>query len=122
MEATASKRSFDERQETLARVVQAEIAQGARVESQTGQSAVLARGRRVNHVLHLLLSIVTVGLWFIVWIIVSLSGGEKRKMVSVDEYGNVSTQQLGGGGLSPLMIVGGIVLVLAVLYVIGSGS
>lgn len=61
-----------------------------------------------------------VGIWFIVWIIISLAGGEKRKMVTVDEYGNVATKQLGGGGLNPLMIVGGIMLVIFVFYLIGA--
>jgi len=116
---TTSRRSGEDRQETLARTVNAEVAQGARVESQTGHSAVLVRGRRVNHVLHLILSLITIGLWFIVWIIISLSGGEKRKMVTVDEYGNVATKQLGGGGLNPLMIVGGIMLVILLLWLIG---
>jgi hypothetical protein len=114
-----SRRSSDDRQDALARAVQGEVMQGARVESQTGFSAVLVRGRRVNHVLHLLLSIFTVGLWVIVWIILSLSGGEKRKMITVDEYGNIASQPLGGGGFHPGMAVGIIILVIFVFYLVG---
>ena len=116
--APAARRSGEERQETLARMVQGEVAQGARVESQTGHSAVLVRGRRVNHVLHLLVSLFTLGIWLIVWIILSLSGGEKRKMVSIDEYGNAATKDLGSGGLNPLMIVAAVILVIVVFYLI----
>jgi len=35
------------------------------------------------------LTIVTVGLWGIVWIIVALTGGERRMQIAIDEYGNV---------------------------------
>ncbi len=35
---------------------------------------VLATRKGTNHVLHLLLSIVTVGWWLIIWIIVSIKG------------------------------------------------
>jgi len=46
------------------------------------------RGKPVNHLLHLILTIVTVGLWGIVWIIVALTGGERRMQIAIDEYGN----------------------------------
>jgi hypothetical protein len=35
-------------------------------------------GRPVNHVLHLLLTVFTVGIWIVPWIIVTANGGEKR--------------------------------------------
>ena len=47
----------------------------------------MVTGHRPNNVLHLILSIVTLGLWLIVWLIVALAGGEKRKVLTVDEYG-----------------------------------
>lgn len=50
----------------------------------------MVKGHRLNHVLHLLLSIVTLGLWLIVWILLASFGGETRWLVKVDEYGNVS--------------------------------
>lgn len=33
---------------------------------------------KTNHILHLLLSLVTVGLWIIVWILIALSSGGAR--------------------------------------------
>ena len=52
----------------------------------------IAQGHRVNHILHLILSIITFGFWLIVWILMGVFGGEKRAMVTVDEYGNVQEQ------------------------------
>jgi hypothetical protein len=43
---------------------------------------VMVRGRRANHVLHLLLSVVTVGLWLPVWLLVGLGAREHRIVVS----------------------------------------
>ena len=64
------------------------IAQGSRIESRTDFQAVLVRGRPVNHILHLLLSVLTLGVWLVVWVILSISGGEERSLLQVDEDGN----------------------------------
>ena len=58
------------------------LTQGWQIESRTELSAVLVKGKPVNHVLHLLLSLVTVGLWIPVWIILAIAGGEKRKHIA----------------------------------------
>jgi hypothetical protein len=42
-------------------------------------------GESPLNALHLILTIVTVGLWGIVWIIVALGGGERRTQIAVDE-------------------------------------
>jgi len=55
---------------------------------------VLISGRRVNHVLHAILSLVMLGLWLIVWGLLVFTGGEKRQLVQVDEYGNVNVQKV----------------------------
>ena len=55
--------------------------------------AVVVSGKPVNHILHLILTIVTVGFWGIVWLILVIAGGEKREMITVDEYGNVLKQK-----------------------------
>jgi len=84
------RKSSDERKESLARTVSGQVASGARVESQSDYQAVVVRGKSVNHVLHLILTLVTLGLWAIVWIALAIFGGEKRSLVTVDEYGNVA--------------------------------
>ena len=53
----------------------------------------MVRGHRPNHVLHLILTLITLGVWAIVWILVAILGGEKRKVISVDEYGNTLAQR-----------------------------
>jgi hypothetical protein len=86
------RKSADARKEALARVVTAQVADGARVESGSDYQAVLVRGHRPNNTLHLILTLVTAGLWGIVWIAVAAIGGEKRSVASVDEWGNSSIQ------------------------------
>ena len=62
----AIRKTSDERKESLARTVASQVAAGARVESQSDFQAVLIKGGRVNHVLHLIATIVTAGLWIFV--------------------------------------------------------
>ena len=58
------------------------IRQGWRVESETDYHVVMVRGHRVNHILHLMLSLVTVGIWIPVWILLMIFGGEKRRVIN----------------------------------------
>lgn len=93
MEATIDKKSGEERKALLARAIANEVRQGHRVESQTDYQAVLVRGQRPNHILHLILTLITLGLWAIVWIAVVALGGEKREVIEIDEYGNTNIQR-----------------------------
>ena len=93
-EPQPARKSADARKEALARLTTSEIAQGARVESQSDFQAVLVRGHRLNNTLHLILTLLTAGLWGIVWIALALFGGEKRSVAAVDEWGNASVQKL----------------------------
>lgn len=77
----------------LARAVQAEVVRGGRVESQSGTMATIVHGRRVNHVLHFFISFLTIGIWVIVWLIIALTGGESRILITVDSTGNVLRQR-----------------------------
>lgn len=79
----------NDRKAALAEAVAREVAAGARVESQSDYQAVVVRGQRVNHTLHLILTLVTCSLWGIVWLILVLTGGEKRVVLQVDPYGNL---------------------------------
>ena len=67
---------------------------GARVESRGDYEAVIVRGQRCNHVLHLLLTLVTLGLWLIVWVLVAIMTGGQRALLTVDEYGQVELHPL----------------------------
>ena len=82
------------RKELLARTVAAQIATGGRVQSQSDYQAVVIHGQPVNHVLHLVLTVFTATLWAPVWVCLAIFGGEKRAMITVDEYGNVAIQKV----------------------------
>jgi hypothetical protein len=90
--AKSERKSSDERKEALARIISAQVIEGARVESQSDYQAVLVRGYRLNNTMHLILTIVTFGLWSIVWLLLALFGGEKRRVASIDEWGKSSIQ------------------------------
>lgn len=72
-----------QRKQTLANRVATQVSKGWRVESQTETMATLVKGKRPNHILHLLLSVFTLGIWLPVWIILAVVMGEKRKTVVV---------------------------------------
>jgi len=83
------KPTSEQRKEALARQISNKVAQGYRVQSQSDYQAVLSKGSAVNHGLHGVLSLVTLGTWLIVWIPLALLSGEKREMATVDEFGHV---------------------------------
>lgn len=87
--------SADRRKEALARAIASQLGQGGRrIESQSDYNAVIVQGKPVNNVLQLILTLVTFGMWGFVWLLLCFVGGEKREMVTVDEYGNTSVQRL----------------------------
>jgi hypothetical protein len=88
------RKTADERKEALGRAIHTQVAQGARVESQGDYQGILVTGHRPNHVLHLILGFVTLGLWWIVWLGLAIFGGETRMSVNVDEWGNTNVQKL----------------------------
>ena len=90
---TTQQKTAEERKAILAQQVQMAVGRGMRVDTQSDTMAVVVSGKPVNHILHLILTIVTVGFWGIVWLILVIAGGEKREMITVDEYGNVLKQK-----------------------------
>src|SRR5262245_8108731 len=79
--AATSAKSASERKELLARSIQSHVAQGYRVESTAGDfGAVLVKGHKPNHLMHLLITLCTLGVWSIGWLIRIAMGGEKRLM------------------------------------------
>lgn len=89
-----SEKTEAERKALLANTLQGQVANGARIESQGDFQAVVVRGHRVNHLLHFLIGLLTLGVWWLVWIVIAITGGEKRQMISVDQFGNVFVQKV----------------------------
>jgi hypothetical protein len=79
----------EQRKATLDERLRIEEAQGWRVETRTDTHATIARGKPLNNKLHLILTIFTVGIWGIVWFALWITGGEKHRTLTVDEYGDV---------------------------------
>ena len=84
----------DTRKRAVANAIQGEVLRGGRVESQSDFQAVIVHGRPVNHVLHLILTLITCGLWGVVWLLLVLTGGEKRVTLAADEWGHLLRQQI----------------------------
>ncbi|MDQ4042183.1 MAG: hypothetical protein M3141_10620 [Actinomycetota bacterium] len=89
------RKSSEERRQILAQQVQFATTRGRRVESQMDYQAVLIEGKPVNHTLHAILTIFTCLIWGLVWAVIAATGGEKRELLLVDEYGNVQIQKMG---------------------------
>ena len=87
-------KSADERKAALDRQLQLQGAHGWRIETRSDFQATIARGKALNNTLHLLLTVFTLGLWGVVWIILALTGGVKRRMITIDEFGNPVEQKL----------------------------
>jgi len=49
----------------------------------------------LNHILHLLLSLVTFGIWLIFWIVMGLTNKIVTVTISVDKFGNTSIDRKG---------------------------
>lgn len=71
--------------------VAAHVAQGWRVEMQTGTNAVLVSGKKPNHLLHLILFLATCGLWGLIWILVAATTHESRLTLTLGTDGVVRT-------------------------------
>ena len=86
---TMKRLTSEDRQAQLALRISREVADGWRVESQAPLSATLVKGKSVNHVLHIILSILSLGFWFFFYIPYWLIRKERRKVLTVDAYGNI---------------------------------
>ncbi|MEV5750831.1 helix-hairpin-helix domain-containing protein [Actinoallomurus sp. NPDC052308] len=77
----------DQLRAILHSAIMRQAAMGWRVQAQSDTQAVMSSGGQVNHVVHLLITIFLCGLWLPVWIILALTGNEKRLTITVDPYG-----------------------------------
>jgi hypothetical protein len=83
-----------ERRQALDGAVRRALEKGARLESRTDYSAVLVVANKPNHALHLVLSIVTFGIWLLTWLLVVRRGNEARIGVTVDGDAVIHTRTL----------------------------
>ena len=96
MSSTTPERwDAERRKAALAHAVATEVRQGWNVQSQTDYQAVMhIPAEKTNHILHLILTLITLGLWLIVWIaLVVIHKGDRHEVIAVDEWGNVNIQK-----------------------------
>lgn len=89
-DAHASSLTTDERKARLDTAVQQYARGGWRMEARSDFQATVAKGKNTNHLLHVVLSLITLGAWLVVWLLVAVLGGLKRRLLTVDDYGNVT--------------------------------
>ncbi len=87
------EKTSDERKALLAVNIQEKVMAGWRVESQSDFQAVLVLRRPVNRVGHLVVTIITMGLWLIPWILIELARGDTRMLLVVDRLGEFKEQK-----------------------------
>ena len=51
-------------------------------EFETATHVFLVKGHRITHLLHLLLSVITFGVWLLVWLAIAMFGGQRRRTVT----------------------------------------
>ena len=73
----------------LGKAVTEELLAGSTVLQQDAYFAVLSSRRPVSHWLHAMLTVLTLGLWSTVWIVMSIARKEDRVRLDVDPRGHV---------------------------------
>jgi hypothetical protein len=84
--------SIPQRQAILTRVLQTQLIGDARIESQSDSQAVVVFGRTPNHILHFLIGLFTLGVWWIVWLIIALTHRERKRVITVNEHGAIESR------------------------------
>jgi hypothetical protein len=79
----------DKRDRLLEIAVDTEVLGGGTVVHRSSRGVTMAYPGRVNHAGHLLLTIVTFGVWGVVWIAMILARGEHRVRYDVDPWGTI---------------------------------
>ena len=83
-------RTDEERKQLLREYVIGQVSNGSRIELQDNFSAVLVSGKTPNHILHLLLSVVTFGFWILVWIFLIFTVKIRTYLCKIDEFGVIT--------------------------------
>lgn len=86
--------SEEDRHELLEAAVASRVQQGSRLVHEQRFSATLEDGQRPNHLLHLVLTLITLGLWLIPWIVIGVTGGKRESVIEVDEHGKATLQKV----------------------------
>ena len=85
--------NLEDRQSRLSQAISSRTMQGWNIVDRNDsecQAVLMLPGKKINHILHLILTLVTCGAWGIIWIIMlALRKKEQRVRISIDEQGNM---------------------------------
>ena len=87
-----------QRERLLGQVVDDLTLQGCDVKLKSRFRVVVARRRPVSHVLHLILTVLTAGLWVPIWLIMAIARKDERTAYDVVRHGHVWLQDGGTAG------------------------
>lgn len=82
--------SQEQARAALDRYVAGKVREGARAEPLSPSSVVLVYKKPVKHVTHLIVTLLTGGLWLPVWVVLILRNKERRRTATVDLTGVVT--------------------------------
>jgi hypothetical protein len=85
MTATPPGPSAEQRRALLDQTAAQYASWGYRVESQSEFQVTIVKG--TNHILHLILTILTLGIWAIIWIALVLFRRRRKKVITIDPFG-----------------------------------
>ncbi|MCY3866163.1 MAG: hypothetical protein OXG68_12065, partial [Chloroflexi bacterium] len=100
-EEIGSTISANEREQILDEVILVYQTEGKRIENRVGFAAIVVTPKKTNHVLHLIISFVSGGLWLPMWLLVALKNRDEREILHVNEYGSVTLSPAKGRVLIP---------------------
>jgi hypothetical protein len=89
--------SIEQRSERLDAYLIEVVQRGWRIEYRTPTQALVERGQHIStgmHAFHFILTLLTFGVWGLVWILHAMSRFERRIVISVDDEGNVSESRM----------------------------
>jgi hypothetical protein len=87
--ATYPELPVSKRERLLEAAVDLEVLAGATVVNRSDRGVTLSHPRRVTHLGHFLLTLLTGGLWGFVWLALVLTRDEDRTRYEVDPWGNI---------------------------------
>jgi hypothetical protein len=79
----------ERRARILTKAVTEELMRGATLHQQDAHFAVLGIKRPVSHGLHFVATVLTLGLWSTVWLVMAIARREDRVRLDVDRWGHV---------------------------------
>ena len=82
--------AIEQRRNLLQREIVKYLNQGYQVQSSTDTQVVLSRKKKIKLITHILISLLTAGLWLIVPLIQIINRKQNTIVVSIDQFGNIS--------------------------------